>query len=286
MIGRTTYIVLIFGLALSCTNPKKETKEKSIQEIANPTNKVVLSADVAWEQLNPARGDKSPLAGTLWGDRKADVATGYLGKFVDGFSSPPHIHNVSYRAVVIKGSIHNDDPTAEKMWMQPGSFWTQPEGESHITAAKGDENMAYIEIDQGPYLVMPTDETFDNGERPINLDKTNIVWLASDEVSWIDPKSRAEVCFLWESEKEIGLKGLFVKLPKEYKGIIESIGDVFYSIVIDGEINYKMPRTGELKTLDQGSCFSSQGKSYHTMENNSLGETILYIRTDGKIIIN
>ena len=84
---------------------------------AGDSREVVLTSEVKWEQLNPARGDKSPQAGTLWGDRKGPVPTGFLAKFVDGFSSPPHIHNATYRAVVISGSIHNDDPEAVDMWM-------------------------------------------------------------------------------------------------------------------------------------------------------------------------
>ena len=58
-----------------------------------------------------------------------------------------------------------------------GSFWTQPKGEVHITAAKGTTNVAYIEIEEGPYLVLPTEEAFDSGERPINVDASNIVWI-------------------------------------------------------------------------------------------------------------
>ena len=127
----------------------------SMQVAAEPTNEVILASDVKWEQLNPARGDKSPKAGTLWGDRKGAVPTGFLAKFVDGFSSPPHIHNITYRAVVISGGIHNDDPNAAAMWMPAGSFWTQPKGEVHITAAKGNTNVALVEIDKGPYLVLP-----------------------------------------------------------------------------------------------------------------------------------
>ena len=47
---------------------------------------------------------------------------------------------------------------AKEMWMPAGSFWTQPRGESHITAASGDSNVAYIEIEDGPYLVRPVDD--------------------------------------------------------------------------------------------------------------------------------
>jgi hypothetical protein len=89
---------------------------------AEPTSKVVLTSEVNWEQLNPARGDKSPKAGTLWGDRNGPGPTGFLLKPADGFKSPPHIHNVSYRGVVISGLVHNDDPNADDMWMPTGSF--------------------------------------------------------------------------------------------------------------------------------------------------------------------
>ncbi|MGB1038277.1 MAG: DUF4437 domain-containing protein, partial [Bacteroidia bacterium] len=103
MIRHTTYLLLIVGLITSCANPKEEKQENISRKIENPTNKVILSSEIVWEKLNPARGDQSPQAGTIWGDRKGTEATGFLAKFVDGFSSPPHIHNVTYRAVVIKG---------------------------------------------------------------------------------------------------------------------------------------------------------------------------------------
>ncbi|MCT4630574.1 DUF4437 domain-containing protein [Winogradskyella sp.] len=269
---------------MMCKSPEKN-ETKNSKGIENPTNKVVLSSEIIWEKLNPARGDKSPQAGTVWGDRKGTVPTGFLAKFVDGFSSPPHIHNVTYRAVVLKGNIHNDDPNAENMWMKPGSFWTQPEGESHITSAKGKENIAYVEIDHGPYLVKPIDQAFDNGERPINIDVSNIVWLDNSKTNWIDYKSNAELSFLWESNTIDNLKGLFIKLPKGYKGQLESDGDIFHSVVIMGELDYTLPNSEEVKTLDLGSYFNSTNKAIHDITNNSKTETILYIRTNGKISI-
>lgn len=257
-----------------------------LKKIESPSNKVVLSSEIVWEKLNPARGDKSPQAGTIWGDRKGNVATGFLAKFVDGFSSPPHIHNVTYRAVVIKGKIHNDDPKAENMWMKPGSFWTQPQGEAHVTSASGEENIAYVEIDKGPYLVKPTEEAFDNGERPVNIDASNVVWLNSDKTTWIDQNSKAEISFLWESKEKKGLRGLFVKLPKGFNGNLESTGNIFHSVIIKGELNYKMPQTEEIKKLDAGSYFSSKGNAIHKLSNGSESENIFYIRTNGNIKIN
>lgn len=284
---RLAHIPFIFSLLLlvSCNQNKKkdiETERNKLVQIENPTNKVVLSSEIVWENLNPARGDQSPQAGTIWGDRNGEIATGFLAKFANGFSSPPHIHNTTYRAVVIKGSIHNDDPTAESMWMKPGSFWTQPKGESHITAAQGEENIALVEIDRGPYLVQPIEEAFDNGERPINIDASNVVWLNSKKANWIDPKSKAKISFLWEAN---GSRGLFVKLTKEYNGTIKTDGTELHAVVIQGDLNYTLPQNQEAKMLDAGSSFSSTNEAIHTLSTANNG-VILYIRTNGSIKIN
>lgn len=279
MHSRIVYPILFsaFLMATSCKN------NKNVEQITNPTNNVVLSSEIVWEKLNPARGDQSPQAGTLWGNRNGTEATGFLAKFVDGFSSPPHIHNVTYRAVVIKGAVHNDDPKASNMWMKPGSFWTQPKGEAHITSAKGKENIALVEIDNGPYLVKPIEQAFDSGERPINIDASNIVWLGSDTTDWVNKKSAAQLSFLWKSDTS---KGLFVKLPVGFEGTIESNGNVMRSVIIKGEINYELPQTKEIKTLDAGSYFTSTNKAIHTLTNNSDSEIIIYIRTNGTIKID
>ena len=91
---------------------------------------VITPGQVRYQPLNPARGDASPRAGVLWGDIRRDVPSGVLLQFADGFASPPHIHNITYRAVVISGAVHNDDPDAAHLWLGPGSFWTQPAGGS------------------------------------------------------------------------------------------------------------------------------------------------------------
>lgn len=282
MIKYTIYLLLIIGLISSCANPKQEKQKIISEEMEKPTNKVILRSEIVWEKLNPARGDQSPKAGTIWGDRNGSVATGFLAKFVDGFSSPPHIHNVTYRAVVIKGLLHNDDPKAEKMWMKQGSFWTQPDGEAHITSANGEENMALVEIDKGPYLVKPASEAYDNAERPINIDVSNVVWLDNKKSNWVGSESKAEISFLVENN---GLRSLFVKLPKGYNGKIESKGTVMHSVVIKGELNYTMPQNNEIKTLDAGSYFGSTDRAVHTISTNSETENILYIRTNGEIKI-
>ena len=247
-----------------------------------------MASEVKWEQLNPARGDKSPKAGTLWGDRKGSVPTGFLVQFVDGFSSPPHIHNVSYRGVVISGLIHNDDPDAAHMWMPSGSFWTQPAGEVHITAAKGRTNVAYIEIEKGPYLVLPVEKSFDRGERPVNVDKSNIVWLDASNITWIDEHGMPvsadgpKVAFLWVHPQNDELNGTLVKIPAGFTGKLNSHGSTFRAVVIQGQPQYQMPSETDVKTMEPGSYFSSKGESVHQISCPAGDECIIYVRMEGK----
>ena len=243
---------------------------------AGASQEVVLTSEVEWEQLNPARGDKSPQAATLWGDRKGTVPTGFLAKFVDGFSSPPHIHNATYRAVVISGSIHNDDPEAVAMWMPAGSFWTQPKGEVHITAAKGATNVALVEIDRGPYLVLPTEEAFDSGERPINVDASNIVWV--DPPGMPASANGPKVAYLWGNLQDGQSNGTFVRLPAGFTGKIHSYGSTFRAVVVKGQPQYL---GDDVKTLEPGSYFGSKGETVHRLSSKQGGESTIYVRTDG-----
>lgn len=197
--------------------------------LAGPT--VLPVSEVVWEDLNPARGDKSPKAGTVFGDRKADVATGFLLRPVDGFESPPHIHNVSYRGVVLQGLIHNDDPEAEHEWMGPGAFWTQPSGDVHITAARGTDVLAYIEIDAGPYLVRPTDQAFDDGQVAVNLDAKNVVWLDGGTAKGVKANG-AEVAYLWGTPN--GDHGAFVALEAGSSVVLAPGAGTTRVVVIDG----------------------------------------------------
>lgn len=229
--------------------------------------------DVDWTPLNPARGEYSPKAGTLWGDRGVDVATGFLVQFKDGFSSPPHIHNVSYRGIVISGLIHNDDPSAAKMWMPAGSYWTQPKGEAHITAAKGSMNMAYIEIDEGPYLVHPTDQAFDSGERPVNIDASNIVWL--------DSGGGAQIAHLWGKQGPGHARGVLIKLPKQFNGAFSSDASHTRGVVIQGQLDLQPTSQPGSVSLNAGSAFDLPEAFTLPVSNSSDQECIIYIRSDG-----
>ncbi|MEM1367905.1 MAG: DUF4437 domain-containing protein [Cyanobacteria bacterium P01_H01_bin.15] len=255
---------------------------------AGNASQVVSISDVEWGALNPARGDQSPKAATLWGDRTASGPSGFLVQFVEDFSSPPHIHNVSYRGVVISGLIHNDDPNAENLWLPQSSFWTQPAGDVHITAADSTNNLAYIEIEDGPYLVMPAEEAFDNGERPVNIDESNLIWLDASNILWIDQSGgtnatlETQLAFLWGSPQGNQLNGTLVKLPIGFKGELHSQGPIFRAIVIQGQPNYQGSDGSGIKVLEPGSYFGSEGETIHQLACAAEEECIIYVRQKGK----
>lgn len=246
-------------------------------ETTQPRSEVISVDEVSWGYLNPARGDKGPKAADLWGDRTENTASGILLQFPEGFSSPPHIHNITYRGVVILGELHNDDPNAKNMWLPAGSFWTQPAGEAHITAANGKRNVAYIEINSGPYKVQPTEQAFDNSERPINVDPSNIVWLnpfSTDK----GIQSKIKIAYLWGDTTEGKLRGSLLKMPAGFVGTISTGAHDFKAVIIKGELDYKNQQG--TKKLKPGSYFGSSGDFNHKISITPGKASVLYIRSN------
>ena len=224
--------------------------------MSHADTKVVPANEVEWGYLNPLRGDKSPGAADLWGDRTQDTATGMLVRFNKGFESPPHIHNITYRGIVIEGQMHNDDPSAAKMWMPTGSFWTQPAGEDHTTAANDSTNLIYLEIDEGPYLVKPSNAHFDNGERPVNLHINNMVWLHDSDLATLSAEG-VKATYLWGDTQDVFGSMLF--LPAGFNGTITAYGQSFKAVVIKGAVNYTYSDAQVTQHTAMGSTDSDEG---------------------------
>ncbi len=273
-------VISLIGLAISAL--------ANAQEIQPAKVEVRLASEIHWQKLNPARGDASPQAGTIWGDQTKDGESGFLVKFVDGFSSPPHIHNITYRGIVLGGGLHNNDPEATPMWMKVGSYWTQPAGEIHITSARG-ASIGYVEIQSGPYLVKPSSEAFDNGERPINVDVTNIVWLDASNTSWVKGKTNADasqnvqMTFMWGNPKSKMVSGTMVKLPAGFSGKLNTESSDFKVIVIEGETKLHLDGGKEVKILTAGGYFGSAGRASHHVT--CKDRCTIYVRTKGKYAV-
>lgn len=168
--------------------------------------------------------------------------------------------------------------------MPGGSFWTQPKGEVHITAAQGSNTLAYIEIEEGPYLVLPEEEHFDSGERPLNVDHSNVVWVEADDLTWVEnttANKETKVAFLWGKPAAKELNGTFLSIPPGFKGKIVTEDSPFRAVVIKGNTNYHEPKTEASTPLAPGSFFSSEKQSYHTISNTTETECIIYIRSLG-----
>lgn len=261
-----TFIVVICTLLIS------------VHGQASNQSEVVSADNVKWGYLNPLRGDKSPGAAELWGDRTKNTATGMLVRFKQGFSSPPHIHNITYRGVVIRGLLHNDDPKALPMWMPTGSFWTQPAGADHTTAANGEDNLIYLEIDSGPYLVHPSKQQFQNDEHPLNLHASNLVWLDQSQDKSISD-SAAEIAYLWGNTNSEVSVGALLKLPGRFKGNLSTNARELRAVVISGSVGYTSTETASEIDLAAGSYFGSKGKFKHQITTE--GETVVYLRSNG-----
>ncbi|NIJ43824.1 quercetin dioxygenase-like cupin family protein [Wenyingzhuangia heitensis] len=264
-------LAITAGLYAQAQTPKTDSTTSK--------NEVVTADNIEWGWLNPLRGNKSPAAGKLWGDRTKNEPAGFIVKFNKGFSSPPHIHNITYRGVVIQGLLHNDDENAKKQWLPAGSFWQQPAGEAHITAADGKENLAFLDIQEGPYLVKPTSEAFDNGERPINVDKTNMVWLNAKDIEWVANKSNVETAFLWGSHEKNQLRATLLRLPAGFKGNIKNLSPNFRAVVISGHLTHQFSKKGEKNELEPASYFGAEKNSKSRISTNK--ETVIYIRSNG-----
>lgn len=239
--------------------------------------KVIKAQSVEWGYLNPLRGAKSPGAAELWGDRTKNNATGMLVRFKKGFSSPPHIHNISYRGIVIKGLIHNADPNAEHLWMPSTSYWTQPAGGNHITAANGDENLIYLEIDSGPYLVKPSEKQFNNQEFPLNLHADNLVWQSADELTALKTRQAMLLAPLWQSNNG-KTKGQLLKLPADFIGYGHVMSEEFKAVIIQGAVNLASSKHNDL--LEAGSYIELNGAGRFSLSSSQ--PAILYIRSNGE----
>ncbi len=236
---------------------------------------VELASELEWTALNPARGDASPQAATVWGDRTASGPSGFLVRFADGFSSPPHVHNVSYRAVVLEGEVHNDDPGAEPMWMVPGSFWTQPLSESHITSSRG-SSVAYVEIDDGPYLVHPADQARVVAEKPVNIDAANLVWTRSAvDGAWM--------AALW-GDPEAAKGGAMLRLQAGAIATVQGPTAPLRAVVIGGTPVFHAP-DGESQAAEPGSISTSTSVTLECEPEDPAGACLLYLRTEGGLVL-
>ena len=107
-------------------------------------------------------------------------------------------------------------------------------------AAKGRNNVALVEIDKGPYLVLPTEQAFDSGERPVNVDASNIVWVDVPGIS--SSLEGPKIAYLWGNLQNGQSNGTFIKLPAGFPSRIQTHDSIFRAVVIKGQPDYQVTR--------------------------------------------
>ena len=185
------------------------------------------------------------------------------------------------RAVVSDGVVHNDDPTAAMFWMEPGSFWTQPAGETHITAVGPGGGLAFLEIESGPYLVRPSEEAFDNGERPINNEARNIIWLTANDTTWVTGEAGAEMAFLWGEPRDGVRNGSFVRIPPGAAARLDTGGTPLKLVLAKGELTHTAQDLSTAQNLTAGSYVGSEGEVSHDMTCTGATPCLVYVSATG-----
>ena len=274
---RVATLVAAGALAPGC-RPTPEPSAPAAQSTSSI--RIVVADEVDWGHLNPLRGDQGPAAGTLWGDREAPVPSGFLVRFKDGFSSPPHIHPETYRALVVSGEAHNAPPDAPKLWLNPGSFWTQPAGEVHITAAQGSRNIAYVEIEKGPYLVKPPADAFGPPEQPTIIPYAEMNWTPLGDGT--GAASRPRVAELAGNPGDSSITRWLVQLPAGFSGFLTSTGSELHAVVILGTVGHHATDGAD---LEPGSYFGSVTAETHRLRCRSSDPCAVYVRTGGRLTV-
>ncbi|MDE0101052.1 MAG: DUF4437 domain-containing protein [Bryobacterales bacterium] len=275
-------VALVLAVSAACSGPHTHSQSGSSEPVAEATSRVVLVSEAEWQQLNPKRGDKSPRAATLWGDRDGPGPSGFLLKPVDGFSSPPHVHTAPYHGVVISGTIHNAEPSASDLFLPPGSFWTQPEGGVHITACKGD-CLAYIEF-EGGYDVLPVEHATGDPVTAVTMQPTSIPW--GDPSGTTASANGPKVAELWGAPQGDQPGGSLVRLPAGKTGTIRSDSGAFHAVAIDGRAKHREVGKNHVTPLDPGTYFMAQAGSEHRVSCVEEADCTLYVRSRGSLQVS
>ena len=75
-------------------------------------------------------------------------------------------------------------------------------------------------------------EVMRSGERPINVDASNIVWI--DQPGTSASSDGPKVAFLWGDPQDDRLNGTFIELPDGFAGEIRTHGSTMRAVVILG----------------------------------------------------
>jgi quercetin dioxygenase-like cupin family protein len=112
--------------------------------------RVLAAADVQFNPVDPAAGDKGPQISVLFGNPQEKAPVGFLLKLPAGFSPGPHTHSSDDWAVVVQGTVHNFTPGDKGVGVTPGGTWFQPGNVVHDNhCAEGSDCLLFVYMPNG-----------------------------------------------------------------------------------------------------------------------------------------
>ena len=159
--------------------PEPEAPAAEAPEPAAPTSSSTNAADVEWAPLNPEQPE-GPSWVVLEGDPTQGAFT-MMAKLGAGFETPLHKHPSGFTGVVISGEVsHGASKDAVKV-IGPGTLWTEPANEAHVTGCVGDEDCVFVGRMDGPMAMTPV-------ETPDETPSASVVGAADIEYTPVNPE--------------------------------------------------------------------------------------------------
>ncbi len=129
----------------------------------------------------------------------------------------------------------------------------------HVTDSKSN-SLAYVEV-EGLFDVLPEEKSKTNNMNEIVIPASSISWTDLPGMSTSNNGAKAAV--LWGDPDDDQISGTLVKLPSGFAGTMRSHDKTFHAVVIQGKLLHQVLGKSDLKTLEPGSYYSSNGKALH-----------------------
>jgi hypothetical protein len=120
----------------------------------------------------------------------------------------------------------------------------------------------------------------------VNLDSSNVVWLSTDDVTWIDQPAAKEntaapqLAYLWGESSSTN--ATFLKIPAGTSGTLESNTGLLRAVTISGKTDLTVPEGSTESDLVPGSYFGSETGGSYDLSCQIEDDCMLYVRAEGK----
>ena len=233
-----------------------------------PTSSATAAADVPWAPVNPEQPE-GPSWVILEGDPSKGAFT-MMAKLGAGFETPLHKHPAGFTGVVISGEVRHGASKDAAKAMGPGTMWTEPADEAHVTACVGEEDCVFVGRMDGPMAMTPVDA-------PSETAKATVVPAAEIAYQPVNPEQPQGPGMALLSGDQT--QGAFVALARFPGGMItpEHVHTAGYvGVVIAGQI-----KDGEGAAKTAGSYWNNAAQHPHETSCVEGQDCVFFVSMDG-----